>query len=239
MTYTLLITTKNKPEFIKDILSKFKTNYEVEILVFDIDPQDDKINNLCKQHNAIRVLVEQKGMAWCFNHALEISKYEYIVYCQDDVEIFPYCFDMLYDEYVKQDKFFLLSPNITEKNICNLENGTSIQEINYKEEYLGRLFCSFIISKTNYHKVGGFDINFYPVYFEDMDFFHRAKLLGLKVGSVSNIKVHHLAGQTTRVNGGYEGYLARSEIYYLNKWGGQPRQEIYTIPWNGKEPIPW
>jgi glycosyltransferase involved in cell wall biosynthesis len=242
MSYTLLITTKNKPELLDKLLSSLKTDYDIEIIAFDIDSENDAVGKVVQlytgRYNIISPKVFSMGMAACIDMGISMASNSTIIYCQDDITLTPFCLDKLYEIYTQQNAYFLLSPNIKEGS-NDLKEREQLLQINLGENYMGRMFACFIISEENYLKSGGIDTNFHPAYFEDMDFFYRANLLKLKAAAVLDIVVNHTPGSTLKALPQYSQNLSRSEQYYINKWGGKPGEEKFTIPFNGKERVQW
>jgi GT2 family glycosyltransferase len=240
MSYTIVISCKDKPDLLANVLSHIETKYPIEIIVFDIDAVSDRIKKICMESkfNIRRIATNEMGMASCYDMGISIAKYDNVIYCQDDITPTPWCFDRLYETYISQNEYFILSPNIIEST-NNLEEGSGIKPIPYSENFSGRVFACFILNKQRYIDIGRLDINFYPVYYEDMDFLYRASLRNLLVGVVLDITVKHAAGSTIKYTIDYSKYLTRNGEYYKKKWGNPPHMEKYSIPFDGKEAIPW
>jgi GT2 family glycosyltransferase len=118
--------------------------------------------------------------------------------------------------------------------------GKSQEEINtiirlWKPEFICTElnWCSFILSVEAYKKVGKFDENFFPAYFEDNDYFRRMQLAGVTiiVNPMLNPVVYRNSmtiQKTPELNNGFE----KNRQYYISKWGGQPTQETFSTPFN-------
>jgi GT2 family glycosyltransferase len=118
--------------------------------------------------------------------------------------------------------------------------GKSEEEINtiirlWKPEFLCTElnWCSFILSIDAYKKIGKFDENFFPAYFEDNDYFRRMILLNIPI--VMNAMLNPIIYRnsmtilkTPELNNGFE----KNRQYYISKWGGQPTQETFSTPFN-------
>ena len=94
-------------------------------------------------------------------------------------------------------------------------------------------WCSFILSLEAYKKIGVFDENFFPAYFEDNDYFRRM-LLG-NVQMIFNAMLNPVIfrnsmtiAKNPELNNGFE----KNKQYYISKWGGQPTQETFITPFN-------
>lgn len=90
-------------------------------------------------------------------------------------------------------------------------------------------FSCFMLKKSTVDKIGYFDPNFYPAYFEDNDYHHRLKIAGLHAYKTNQAVYYHYGSRTMKqddeikalVNNGY----AINREYYIDKWGGLPGEE--------------
>jgi GT2 family glycosyltransferase len=104
-------------------------------------------------------------------------------------------------------------------------------------------FSAFGLDREVVKKVGLFDENFHPAYFEDNDFDYRARMaevpfvslpagLTHRISSTLNNSLHYQRRNS-------ETFPANRE-YFQQKWGGQPYREVYTTPFNaGGDPRAW
>jgi hypothetical protein len=107
-------------------------------------------------------------------------------------------------------------------------------------------FSCFCFRKRGFSKVGRFDENFYPAYFEDNDYHYRMKLLGVQYMPV-DIEVYEkgfngkesntMFGETTTDEDKdiiQLGFRLNQKLY-VRKWGGLPNgMQKYTKPFNVK-----
>ncbi len=103
--------------------------------------------------------------------------------------------------------------------------------------YIGSFeWSSFILPKSTYLKVGQFDENFYPAYFEDNDYLYRMRLEGLhifdKLGFISPLVYRN--SQTAEKMPEVLTHFEINKNYYISKWGGEPNKELFTQPFNNK-----
>lgn len=98
-------------------------------------------------------------------------------------------------------------------------------------------------------RVGWFDENFYPAYFEDNDYSYRAQLA---FGVDSRLpdfagplwpKVPARAAMTEVAHGITRGHVPVDfvglEAYYVRKWGGKSGAEVWTNPGDGVSDFRW
>ena len=102
----------------------------------------------------------------------------------------------------------------------------------------------YFLTKLSLDKIGLFDENFYPAYFEDTDFAYRAKLAGAKMHWIGEAKaVHGEAphwGSSTIMSDPIllqkNGITYNSNLeYYVRKWGATYPNETFTTPFNRPE----
>lgn len=86
--------------------------------------------------------------------------------------------------------------------------------------------------------------NFYPIYYDDNDFAYRCQLVGVEwIEYEGNIT--HGVGQGPSVTiQSSDAHRAANQVTfemnhrtYLEKWGGEPRHEVFTTPWNTGYPV--
>lgn len=99
----------------------------------------------------------------------------------------------------------------------------------------------FVITEVGIKKVGLFDENFYPAYFEDIDHWRRVVLSGAKAVNVPGFQFVHGEpphwGSTTIHSDPI--LMSKNKItfanlrdYYVRKWGGPPSNEKFSVPFN-------
>ena len=94
-------------------------------------------------------------------------------------------------------------------------------------------WSSFIVRKSTLETVGGFDVAFFPAYFEDNDFCYRMRLKGITRDQdyFLNPEVYRNSmtiAKEPSLNANFE----KNRAYFVKKWGGQPTKEKYTKPFN-------
>jgi hypothetical protein len=99
-------------------------------------------------------------------------------------------------------------------------------------------YSCFAIGAEYVRRIGRFDENFDPCYFEDNDSHRRIRLVGYEAAQWAPY-FHH--GSTTLKtdperratiqNDG--GTFAKCRAYYMRKWGGEPGEERFDAPFGG------
>jgi GT2 family glycosyltransferase len=107
-------------------------------------------------------------------------------------------------------------------------------DANPNDFYLGLgTWCLFVIPLTTWEKVGKFDEQFFPAYFEDNDYCLRMRLEGLKrdMSPFFNPEVFRNS-QTIAKDPSLNTNFDRNRNLFIEKWGGSPGQETYKSPYN-------
>lgn len=99
----------------------------------------------------------------------------------------------------------------------------------------GNAYSFFLLKQKGYKAIGMFDERFYPAYFEDNDYDYRRRLLGYTFVLIPDLTLDHVGSSTlkkyTQDELQQHHYaFNRNNIYYQNKWGGNPGVEKYTTP---------
>lgn len=96
-------------------------------------------------------------------------------------------------------------------------------------------FTAFGMSREVVEKVGFFDENFHPAYYEDNDYIYRCKLAGVPL-EVLPTGMTHRVSSTLTTSQLYRDQNSRTfpenARYFTKKWGAYPYHEVYTSPFN-------
>lgn len=89
----------------------------------------------------------------------------------------------------------------------------------------------FAISRQTVERVGWFDDEIWPCYYEDNDYYRRCELAGVPMRQVPEATAVHLSEMTRK-----SGFVGRdNRPYYIRKWGGPPGEETFTTPFGIQE----
>jgi GT2 family glycosyltransferase len=96
-----------------------------------------------------------------------------------------------------------------------------------------KTWCVFAITKDTFKKVGNFDGNFFPAYFEDNDYAYRMKLAGIRVlSSPFLFPVIYRNSMTLQRDKTVNDNFMKNHDYYIAKWGGRAGLEKFLTPFN-------
>lgn len=104
-------------------------------------------------------------------------------------------------------------------------------------------YALFAVTKECRETVGWFDENFWPAYYEDIDYNRRLMLSGMRNGAVPRPVFHGVASTRNALPPSeaaiiHDGFRS-NEAYYARKWGGERGAERFTTPFNGAPPDGW
>lgn len=170
------------------------------------------------------------GVSKSWNYGIQDLRWcDYIFVINDDVILQPETLNLMIDAYREHDM-----------HILNPRNTRDDEPSEGLAEHCD--FSCFMLTYEVFKKIGTFDENFFPAYFEDNDYYYRAKLLGLKVGTAKWIPFFH-SGSITQFmdqkNPVVPGQLFEANrAYYISKWGGEPGHEVFLTPYNDPNMTP-
>lgn len=107
-----------------------------------------------------------------------------------------------------------------------------------EKNYPNGNYSFFMVNSSIKDKVGYFDENFFPAYFEDNDYVYRIKLLGFKTKLFCSMHYNHHLSSTLKkqkelgLNEKHDENFEKNHQYFLQKWGGEPEHEIFTTPYS-------
>lgn len=97
--------------------------------------------------------------------------------------------------------------------------------------YTGGGYFSFILPIETFLKVGEFDTNFFPAYYEDNDYTYRLQLMGMRKLDSDYLKPEVLRlSQSGEKDSTLYDNVYKCRRYYIQKWGGAPGEEMFTTP---------
>lgn len=204
--FAIGIPTLNRLDLLLPALHFYAEHDFKNVKIFVVDNGDQKISH---NYPNVKVLVQERniGVAASWNLLCDkiFEEHEYALILNDDI----------YLGKNEQQINFLLQQYKTDL-------ATSIED-----------FCCFVLSKDCFSKVGRFDEEFYPAYYEDNDYAYRAKLKGFRVWPIPFlIPSIYRNSQTLEKAIQISQYVAINKQRYIDKWGGEPSKETFKKPFN-------
>ncbi len=180
--------------------------------------------------------------SWNFgvDQAIQMSA-DYVLIINDDVLFSPWTLTGL----VRAFESSLKPSNTVMVTGTNMRGSMEPEDIfrieipSYKEHEFGLNpdFSCFMIKPETFAKVGSFDENFKPAYFEDNDYHYRIKLCGFEAISSSWAPFYHYGSLTQNYDQNSptvppEQFL-KNQDYFNRKWGALgPGMETFQRPFN-------
>ena len=159
--------------------------------------------------------------------SLELGN-NYALITNDDAVFTPNAIKEMYEFMKYKSNAVLVSPN---QNRVDPNGGPLEGEADF--------FCFIVDIKRLTERVGWFDENFFPAYFEDNDMHLRIGLAGEKSYILSNVQVNHVGSATQNFDPGSPvvppHMFDKNKYYFVEKWGGQPGGHQYHNPFNNPE----
>lgn len=172
-----------------------------------------------------------RGVAASWNEgmrkSLELGN-EYALITNDDVTFTPGAIKKLYDFIKYKSNAVMVSP-LQNRQVG--DGGPLDGEADF--------FCFIVNIPKLIDKVGWFDENFQPAYFEDNDMHLRIGYAGQKSYVLSDVQVNHVGSATQNFDPGNPvcppHQFESNRRYFIEKWGGQPGNHQYQHPFNNPD----
>ena len=245
--------THNNLKYTKLFLESIKLSYPCHIFIVDNGSSDDTYQWLNKSGYDFRSYKLNMGFGYAYNDALDyafkLKKVPYLLWCGNDIVFRPDSIDYMIQAMNETDYDMFCGNEVLNKEILTTNEG-ALENFKYKfsfdEPQYDKLMYSaggmnhscIIRNKTVFDKVGYYDINFYPAYFEDNDYSMRCRLLNLKFGTVDSAIFYHFWSRTIHEGGLAQLNSQRFELnrrYYQEKWGGSVDHETHVKPFNNSD----
>ncbi len=176
------------------------------------------LDHLTKKYQNLHIWPQtyNTGVARAWNNFHKTLAEDFIIIANDDIQVHHNTLQLLY-EAAKQNEHLPLI----------FGSGAS-----------GNAYSLFLLRKWGFEKIGPFDENFSPAYYEDNDYDYRRRLLGLGSITVVDATYDHVGSSTMKKYNDMEMQqhhhnFRRCTNYYDSKWGGLPGHERYTEEFNG------
>ncbi len=219
---SIVLVNWNGKKWLKKCLDSLvaQTYKSVEIILVDNASTDGSLEYVKKYFPKVRIILNKKnlGLPKANNIGVSKSKGKYLLLINTDTWVSDDFIEKLY-VYHKKNDFAVISP--IEKDYkgkkTNLINptidltGSPAFFIHHEEK--NKLFFTsvcYFCKKIDYLKTLGFDENYF-VYYEDVDWFWRMSLLGIKYSYAENIYVNHAGAGATGKGINYNMFLFRNQ----------------------------
>jgi GT2 family glycosyltransferase len=234
---SIIILTHNALRFTREcIFSIFQyTKENYELILIDNGSTDGTIEFL-KSLPKVRMIANQqnKGFSGGCNQGISIAKGENIVLLNNDTVVTEGWLTRLLWWLNHDHSIGIVGPRsnlivphqainpvpyrkIEQMHIFAAEWSKNHDKQGYEVDYLSGLCMAFKKSLTD--RIGGFDEQFFPGYFEDADFSIRAKISEKKLWVASDVYIHHYGSRSFHVNKKLQSKIIQDNSRkFFHKW---------------------
>ena len=224
MKLSVITLTYNKLKYTKKYLdSLFKYTKDFELIIVD-NGSTDGTREYLKSLDNIKLILndENVGFSKDNNQGLEVAEGEYIAFLNNDILLYPNWFEECEKVFIKENAGFV-GPRHINPHYDNANENNYIQffkkNFNYKKEYEKNfdecVFSCAVTKREIINKIGIFDENYTPAFFEDNDFKYRAILAGFGIYVVNTACFFHFGSITSK---DCDSNLAKNRNYYYSKY---------------------
>ena len=215
LTYNNLVYTK------KFIESLYKYTKDFELIIVDNGSTDGTVEYL-KTLDGLKLILnkENQGFSKGNNQGIEIAQGEYIGFLNNDILLYPNWFVECEKVFNNEKTAAFVSPaqinpnfdNISEKNY--LIKFKPNPETPYRKTFDDCQLACAVTEKSVLDKIGGFDEEFTPAFFEDNDLKYRAIEAGYDTYVTNCACFFHYSSVTSaKLNQNFE----KNKAYYFQK----------------------
>lgn len=158
----------------------------------------------------------------------------------NDILLSPFTIQRMYDRMKKGGVLLTSAVDVLREVVVPQQVLDADNQVNKKEESEAPHpnFSCFMINLETVERVGFFDEDFFPAYFEDNDYHYRVKLAGGEaIANTTAVFIHY--GSRTQ-NQKADGPVVpgpafeNNRAYFMRKWGGAPGFEKFSTPFNNQ-----
>lgn len=215
-------------ELLAEIQENVKCDYE---LIVVCNGQDGALTELVVNDKRIRrycLNSENVGVARAWNMGAQLAEGEYLCFLNDDVSVGKAAVERMVAMLESDPNVGQVGPAGSFWSECahsSFATGKGVQQVDVISG-----FC-FMLKAQMLHDLGGFDVNFTPAGYEEIDLSYRIREAGLCCQIDSEIAVKHfhhhgVSAQKTTID--YLGHSIdtealheRNRAYFVKKWGGK------------------
>lgn len=244
MKLGIVITCKNLWDYTSQAIQSLFTTHPYTLIVIDdgsMDVTKVELRKLASEDPRVVVITDPRvdslsakwniGVKTAFDNNCEA-----VLICNNDILFNPITIDTLVARLSRGDVALVSAHNLRNE----LAEPTAILTfpVNYEaSESPHPDFSCFLISKEAYEKVGPFDENFSPCYFEDGDYHLRIGKMGLKAITTTGAPYYHYGSRTQ--NSVFGGLCRPSRFdelreYLRSKHGVVPGDPTYELVCQGE-----
>lgn len=235
---SVIVALHNQPDLILATLQALRKNHEVNAEVILVDnASDSETQRLLKKVKGVRILRNKKNLHFIMasNQGAALARGRYLLFLNSDCQVAPDGLRQALHQFSLSKKIGIVCGQILNVDGTNQEAGFRIYRqswplpIGYGEDSQLRKFqkakaveaCSgaFLMTPAKLFKqIGGFNMIYYPAYFEDIHYCLEVRKRGLQIFYQPKMKAVHF-GRASLVNDSdYRLLLERNLQIFKSYW---------------------
>ena len=219
MILSIITLTYNNLDYTKKFVeSLYKYTQDFELIIVDNGSTDGTVEYL-KTIDGVKLILnkENAGYSKGNNQGLELAVGEYIGFLNNDILLYTNWFEECKHVFEKENAGFV-SPLQINKLFNNANETNYIKKFkpssSYRKSFDDCEFACCITKRSVIDKIGNFDENFTPAFWEDNDIKYRAIEAGYDTYTVSSVCFYHFNSVTSKnFSSGFE----KNKVYYFTK----------------------
>ena len=231
MKLSVITLTLNKLEYTKNFIESLKKyTKDFELIIVDNGSTDGTVEYI-KSMPDIKLIqnAENNGFSKGNNQGIEIAQGEYIGFLNNDILLYPNWFEAC-ERVFENEKAGFVSPRHINPHYDNTNPKKYIKYFQgfhydkpYEKSFDECVFSCVITKREVLNKIGVFDENFFPAFFEDNDLKYRAIEAGYGIYVTNEAGFFHF-GSVTSVK--HSANMEKNRAYYYSK---HPLAEYLSI----------
>lgn len=224
MKLSIITLTYNKLEYTKKYIeSLYKYTKDFELIIVDNGSSDGTREYLKSLGNVKLILNDENvGFSKGNNQGLEIAEGEYIGFLNNDILLYPNWFEECENVFEQENAGFVgprhINPhfdNAKENNYIQFFKNNYKFKTKYEKNFDECVFSCAVTKRAVLNKIGNFDENYTPAFFEDNDLKYRAVLANYGIYVVNTVCFFHFGSITSKDQ---DLNLEKNRNYYYSKY---------------------
>lgn len=222
MKLSIITLTHNKLSYTKKFVeSLYRYTDDFELIIVDNASTDGTREFISKIPNVKLILNEDNlGYSKGNNQGLSIAEGEYIAFLNNDILLYPNWFEKIEKVFLKEKVGFISPREVNLKiklfNEFNFVNKyKNIYQVEYEKNFNACEFACVVTKRNIIDKIGVFDENYSPAFYEDNDLKYRSIQAGYGVYVLNTICFFHFGSITSR---DFDYNLLKNKKYYNEKY---------------------
>jgi len=232
MTSTVAIINWNSGRFLRPCIeSLLATSTSAELLVVDNASHDTSLESIERFKNRVHIVQNSvnRGFAAAVNQAFQATSSSYVLILNPDLRVTPGAVQQLEEFMENHPRVAAVGGYVGDKYMPKrLPSATALVRENFGFPAGGAVAegrpqnpvsveqpaaAALMVRRDAYEEVGGFDEQFFPAWYEDVDFCRRLKDKGWEIYFARNAEFVHEGGYSADTMGSQQ--FLRS--YYANQ----------------------